>query len=124
MKAETDCAALSRRMKQTELVEILLRVLPNDGGFEVFDGFLIRRASGPTKSQNTVYQPSFCFIAQGSKRAQLGDDIFTYDPDHYMIYTVDLPLIFQITEASPERPYLGFALNLDPAIVASVIMES
>lgn len=27
-----------------------------------------------------------------------------YDPDHYMIFTVDLPLIFQIEEASKSGP--------------------
>ena len=41
-----------------------------------------------------------------------------------LIYTVDLPLTFQVEEASEERPYLGFRLDLEPALVASVIMES
>jgi AraC-like DNA-binding protein len=42
----------------------------------------------------------------------------------HLIYTVDLPLTFQVEEASRERPYLGFRLNLDSALVASVMMES
>jgi len=71
-----------------------------------------------------VYQPAFCFVAQGRKQALLGEEIFRYDPGHYLIYTVDLPLVFQVEEASPERPYLGFRLNLDPSLVASVITES
>src|SRR5712692_1662378 len=41
-----------------------------------------------------------------------------------MIYTVDLPLIFQVEDATEERPYLGFQLDLEPALVASVITES
>jgi len=41
-----------------------------------------------------------------------------------MIYRVDLPLVFQVEEASEEQPYLGFRLDLEPALVASVIMES
>ena len=41
-----------------------------------------------------------------------------------MIYTVDLPLVFQVEEASEEQPYLGFRLDLEPALVASGIMES
>src|SRR5688572_13105346 len=90
----------------------------------VFPGFLVRRTSTPTERLSTVYQPAFCFIAQGSKQAQVGGEIFTYDSDHYMIYTVDLPLIFRITKASAERPFLGFALSLEPALVASVVLES
>ena len=46
------------------------------------------------------------------------------DPGHYLLYTVDLPLVFQIEEASKEKPYLGFRLNLDPTLVAEVLMES
>jgi AraC-like DNA-binding protein len=71
-----------------------------------------------------VYQPSFCFVAQGRKQALLGEEVFRYDPGHYLIYTVDLPLVFRVEEASEERPYLGFRLNLDPPLVASVMMES
>lgn len=47
-----------------------------------------------------------------------------YDPRHYLIFTVDLPVTFQVEEASKERPYFGFRLGLDPALVASVVMES
>jgi hypothetical protein len=54
----------------------------------------------------------------------LGKEVFHYDPEHYMIYTVDLPLVFQVEEATEERPYLGFQLDLEPALVASVITES
>ena len=60
-----------------------------------------------------MYQPAFCFVAQGRKQALLGEEVFRYDPGHYLIYTVDLPLTFQVEEASEERPYLGFRLNLD-----------
>jgi AraC-like DNA-binding protein len=124
MREETKRAVQRTRMNQAELVEILSRTLPEDGGREIFPGLLVRRTSRPTESLSTVYHPAFCFIAQGCKQAQVGDEIFTYDPEHYMIYTVDLPLIFRITEASVERPYFGFALSLDPTIVASVILES
>ncbi len=71
-----------------------------------------------------MYQPAFCVVAQGRKQALLGEEVFRYDPGHYLIYTVDLPLTFQVEEASKEHPYLGFRLNLDPALVASVMMES
>ncbi|MFZ0064400.1 MAG: AraC family transcriptional regulator [Pyrinomonadaceae bacterium] len=95
-----------------------------DGTVEVFPGFRLSRASSPTEPVRSVYQPSFCFVAQGSKRVLLGEQVFRYDPEHYLIYTVDLPLTFQVEKASKDRPYLGFQLDLEPALVASVIMES
>ena len=98
--------------------------LPGDGTLEAFPGFHLARASSPTEPVQSVFPPSFCFVAQGSKRALLGEEVFRYDPQHYLIYTVALPLTFQVEEASEERPYLGFRLDLEPALVASVIMES
>jgi AraC-like DNA-binding protein len=63
-------------------------------------------------------------IAQGSKEILLGDQTFRYDPAHYLITTMELPLVGQVVEASAQRPYLGFRLILDPALVASVMVES
>ena len=37
---------------------------------------------------------------------------------------IDLPVVFQVEETSKEQPYLGLRLNLDPSLVASVMMES
>jgi AraC-like DNA-binding protein len=107
-----------------ELVQRISRVLPSDGAKEVFPGLGVTRTSVCKETGRGVYEPAFCFVAQGAKEVQLGDEIFHFDPNHYMIYTVDLPLIFRIAEATPERPYLGFSLAFDPAVVASVMVES
>jgi AraC-like DNA-binding protein len=107
-----------------ELVDRLSRVLPSDAAKEVFPGLNVSRVSVCKESARGVYEPAFCFVAQGAKQAQLGNEIFRFDPDHYMIYTVDLPLIFRIVDATPERPYLGFSLTLTPSVVASVMVES
>jgi AraC-like DNA-binding protein len=106
-----------------ELVERMARALPEDGSLDVFPGFRLARSSRPTEPVRSVYQPAFCFVAQGRKQVLLGEELFQYDPGHYLIYTVDLPLIFQVKEASKERPYLGFRLDLDSSLVASVLME-
>src|SRR6185369_14737039 len=116
----------ARRMESNseELIERIAAAVPDDGTVEVFPGFRLSRASGATEPVRSVYEPSLCFVAQGSKRAMLGEEVFRYNPQHYLIYTVDLPLTFQVEEASEEHPYLGFRLDLEPALVASVIMES
>ena len=108
---------------RAELVERMARALPDDGTLDVFPGFRLARSSRPTEPVRSVYQPAFCYVAQGRKQVLLGEELFQYDPGHYLIYTVDLPLTFQVKEASEERPYLGFRLDLDPSLVASVLME-
>ncbi len=107
-----------------ELVERLSRVLPGDDAKEVFPGLNVSRVSECRETARGIYEPAFCFVVQGAKEAQLGDEIFRFDPDHYLIYTVDLPLIYRVAEATAELPYLGFSLTLDRAVVASVMVES
>ncbi len=106
-----------------ELLERIARALPEDGVLEALDGLFMARLSKPTQSVHALYKPAFCFIAQGSKRALLGDESYRYDPGHYMIFTVDLPIAFSVEAASAERPYLGLRVDLDPALVASIMME-
>ena len=116
----------ARRIKSNreELIERIARTVTEDGAKEVFPGFFLARASKPSESLHNVYQPAFCLVAQGRKRALLGEEVFRYDPGHYLLFTVDLPLIFQIEKATPDEPYLGLRLNLDPSLVASVLMEA
>ena len=116
----------TRRMRadQEELAERIARTTPHEGTVEVQPGLHFRRCSRPTERLHSFTKPSFCVIAQGSKELVVGDDHFRYDPAHYMVSTVELPMIGQIVEASPERPYLGFWLVLEPSVVTSVMVES
>lgn len=107
-----------------ELIERMARAVPEDGVSEVFPGIFLARSSRLTEQLHSVFTPAFCVIAQGSKQVLLGDEVFRYDPGHYLISTVDLPIASQIVEASPERPYFSFRLDLDAAVVASFMLES
>ncbi|WP_320073073.1 AraC family transcriptional regulator [Nostoc sp. MG11] len=73
---------------------------------------------------HSVSIPAFCAIAQGSKEVLLGSDRYQYDPMHYLLATAELPVISQILEASKEKPYLSVRLDLDPALVSSVMVEA
>lgn len=95
-----------------------------DGRLEVQPGVYFNRASSPSEPVHAVAEPSFCVIAQGRKHIMLGNDRHHYDPAHYLVTTMQLPLTGEIVEASPKRPYLSFRLVLDPAIVTSVMVES
>jgi AraC-like DNA-binding protein len=102
----------------------MARILPEDGRLEAFDGLFLGRSSKPMESAHPLHEPAFCFVVQGGKRVLVGEEVFWYDPGHYLIFTVDLPVVFQVEEASEESPYFGIRLNLDPTLVASVMMEA
>src|SRR5258706_13071904 len=120
----------SKRLQQRlqgnteELCEVMARAVPEAGAFEVFPCIFLARSAKPTEQVHSVFTPAFCVIAQGSKQVLLGGEVFRYDPGHYLISTVDLPIVSQVVEASEGRPYFSFRLDLDAATVASVMMES
>lgn len=83
----------------------------------------IMRSDAVTTPMSSLYEPILCFVLQGAKRAMIGDAVLTYDAASYFIGTVDVPATAQITVASPQRPYLVASLVLDPAMIASVILD-
>ncbi len=126
-KAEHDLNAAreAARMQanREELVERITRAVPEDGVVQGLEGVFLARASLPMGLIHGVIRPCFCVIAQGSKEILLGDSRYRYDPDHYLIATLEMPSISQILEARPERPYLSIRIDLTPSLVASVIEE-
>ena len=81
------------------------------------------RADKPTQPLPAVYTASLCLIAQGSKRVSLADQCLTYDAEHYLLVSLDLPLIGHVTQASPEAPYLCAKIDIDQSALADLIME-
>ncbi|GGA46165.1 AraC family transcriptional regulator [Paenibacillus physcomitrellae] len=72
----------------------------------------------------SVYEPSLCIIAQGSKIVMLGAESYRYDPSSYLTTSVHLPIIGQVMEASPEAPFLSLRLNFDTEQILDVIQSS
>lgn len=102
----------------------MARALPEDGAREALDGLFLARLTKPMESSLALYQPAFCLVIQGGKQVLVGEEVLRYDPGHYLLFTVDLPVIFRVEEASEEEPYFGMRLDLDPSLVASVMMEA
>jgi AraC-like DNA-binding protein len=63
-------------------------------------------------------------VAQGSKETRLGENVYAYDPAHFLVTTTALPIASRITAATEDQPYLGIVVQLDPALVGSVMVET
>ena len=107
-----------------ELIERMIKALPQDGLLEPLPGVRLARASQPTDRIFGVTHPSVCVIAQGAKEVSVGDSLYRYDAQHYLIATMELPITGKVVEASKDHPYLSLRVDLDPSVVASVIVES
>lgn len=88
-------------------------------------GLSLFRRDEPTEPiTGMMYEPSICLVAQGAKRVLLGDDTYVYDSHHYLITSVHLPTVVQITEASRSKPYLGLKLKLDLREISQLMVDS
>ncbi|WP_274060180.1 AraC family transcriptional regulator [Vibrio parahaemolyticus] len=87
-------------------------------------GLRFSRWTTPTPPTSYTHNPSICLIAQGRKRVLLGEESFIYDANHFLISSVDLPIIANIIEASEEQPYLGLIMELDLTEIYQLIVDS
>ncbi|EGR2711942.1 AraC family transcriptional regulator [Vibrio parahaemolyticus] len=87
-------------------------------------GVRFSRWTTPTPPTSYTHNPSICLIAQGRKRILLGEESFIYDANHFLISSVDLPIIANIIEASEEQPYLGLIMELDLTEISQLIVDS
>jgi AraC-like DNA-binding protein len=87
-------------------------------------GLTLIRASAPyAQRMHGVQNPCVCAIAQGTKRVMLGDEVYIYDRARYLAASVDLPVSGQVVEASPEKPFLSFKLDIEPQEVAAILID-
>lgn len=105
------------------LAELLKAHAPYDGSFEPrMRGVHVTRTSRIHKELvHGLLRPSLCVVAQGAKRVLLGTESFEYDPSRMLVYSVDLPIAAQVTQASGSAPFLGLRVDFDPARVAELV---
>jgi len=109
---------------QGEMTALLDRLTGSDGVHATgIAPLTLHRLSAPSQPVHGVQKPTFCVVAQGGKLAVLGEEMHRHDSSHYLLLSVDLPLTAQVTEASPEAPYLGICLDIDPRQISALLME-
>ncbi len=112
-------------LRQAELIDLVARFAPGDGLHDTAIAPLqLIRASAPAQSLPAVYEPGLCVVVQGRKQALLAGEVFRYDPLHYLVISVTLPVVGQILEATPEKPYLCARLNIDPREIGALMLDA
>lgn len=107
-----------------DLAQLIERHAPAEGANETaLPDLLLTRSTRPTPRSPVISQPSICIVAQGSKRAYLGSEVYTYDPLQYLVLSVPLAIDGQVVEASQERPYLSLRLSVDPAMLSELLYD-
>jgi AraC-like DNA-binding protein len=106
-----------------ELRTLLARHARPDGTTAI-DGVLISKVEQPSAPSTSMSGTVLALIAQGAKRLALGERVYEYRAGQYLVASVDMPVTGHFTEASPQRPALGFGLTLQPAAVAELLLQA
>jgi AraC-like DNA-binding protein len=109
---------------QRDLATRIMRLTHGDGVevTSVPDVALIR-SSSTSQRLPALYEPCLCFVVQGRKQAVMANDVFTYDAMNHLVVPVTLPIVSQILDASPERPYLCLRIKLDVALIGELLLD-
>jgi AraC-like DNA-binding protein len=84
---------------------------------------ILRSLDAPTPPSGALFPPAFALVAQGEKRAVLGDRVYRYGTGDFLVVPVDLPIVAQIVHATPDRPYQAFAMALRPTAIADLLLH-
>lgn len=108
-----------------KLASLLAAHAPHDGGFALpLPGTHAIRFSRPNPTpMRATLKPMLCIVAQGAKVVMLGREMFEYDPQRMLVFSVDLPVTGQVLRASPSEPYLCLRLDLDPFRIAQLALR-
>jgi AraC-like DNA-binding protein len=86
-------------------------------------GLIVSASYARTVPVHHVFEPVFVLVAQGSKQILLGGRRVRYGAGKYLVVTVDLPISSHVEAASAERPCLSVGLTINPASVASLLLQ-
>jgi AraC-like DNA-binding protein len=87
-------------------------------------GLAFWRREAPTPPGMCLVEPSLVLVVQGAKRMLVGDESYAYNPDRFLIASLDIPASSQVLEASKARPCLGLTLKLDLLLMAELIAHT
>ncbi|WP_207483539.1 AraC family transcriptional regulator [Arenibaculum pallidiluteum] len=111
--------------RRRELAELVARHMTEDGVRRTeLPRVSLIRSSRTTEPLPVVYEPTLCLVAQGRKQVMLGDTVFQYDTAQFLVASVEVPVIGQVIEATPEEPYLCFCLHLDTAALGQLVLDT
>lgn len=109
---------------RTTLRDMIARHAKDEGVHETaVPRLTLVRASQPTEPLHAVHKPSICMIAQGRKRLKLCENLMEYGAGSHLVASLDLPVVGHVCEASAEEPYLCLRLDLDLALLGTLVLE-
>lgn len=106
-----------------QMVDYLNSLTPQEGyNLTVLADVRFLRSNRPMMRVPVLYEPGIVIVVQGKKRGFLGNDVYLYDAQHYLMVSVPVPFTME-TDASASEPMLAIYLRLDFSLAAKLMLE-
>jgi AraC-like DNA-binding protein len=87
------------------------------------EGIIVMRSAAPTELDYAISRPLVALVLQGRKRVTIGASVFEFGAGESLLVTTDVPTTSQITVASRALPYYSLVMELDPAIIGTLVTQ-
>lgn len=85
------------------------------------EGMIMLRSDHERPPSRLIMKPALCVVVQGAKWSIFGDRRYDYGPGRALVVSVEMPAFSRVTKASPEAPFMGVVISLDPGVVRDVM---
>lgn len=79
------------------------------------------RANTPQPCSQCIYQPVLVLVVQGTKQSVIGGTTANYRTGQTTVVALDMPGVYEITEATEAAPFLSIAVQLDRKILTELL---
>ena len=124
IEAQNHEAAIDRCKELAALVDRYTDGRGNGAHATAINPLVFMRECDPSTAMHVISEPLLAIVVQGKKEVMLNEETYQYGVAQYLVVSVDLPLSGCVVEATPDRPYLGFKLKLDPAQLCDIIAQT
>lgn len=110
---------------QIKLARIIeQRTVGNEDSSTLIESLSLFRREVITEPCLCTIEPSVLFVVQGTKQLLVGEQNFTYDSQHFLLNSLDMPASSQVVSASLDNPCLGLMLKIDMLLMADIIAQN
>jgi len=107
----------------SRMVQLMEQLAPLEGyNLSALEDIRFLRSNRPLSQTPVLYEPGIVILCQGCKRGYLGDDIYVYDAQHYLVVSVPVPFTME-TDASEAQPMLAVYMRLDLQLASELMLQ-
>src|SRR5690606_15568674 len=80
-------------------------------------GLRLMCVDSPRGKLHSTYHPLVCLVLQGAKHLLVGGQALVCREGQSVIVSAHMPVVGQVIEATPQKPYMALAMELDIALL-------